>query len=81
MHACGQAGAHLLLVGMTCTQAGVQACMRAPADPHVGKGGEGGQDGAADPDQELALRGGQHTDLGVRGCGGGGWGGALALSG
>ena len=44
-------------------------------DPHLLEGGEGGQDGAADPDGVLPLRGGDDLDL----DGGGGEGGDLLL--
>ena len=36
-------------------------------DPHLLEGGEGGQDGATDPDGVLALRGGNDLDLHGRG--------------
>merc|ERR1719385_41647 len=44
-------------------------------DPHLLEGGEGGQDGAADPDGVLPLRGSDDLDL----DGGGGQGGDLLL--
>merc|ERR1719295_1057139 len=44
-------------------------------DPHLLEGGEGGQDGAADPDGVLPLRRGNDLDL----DGGGGQGGDLLL--
>ena len=44
-------------------------------DPHLLEGGEGGQDGATDPDRVLPLRGSNDLDL----DGGGGQGGDLLL--
>ena len=44
-------------------------------DPHLLEGGEGGEDGAADPDRVLPLRGSDDLDL----HGGGGEGGDLLL--
>jgi len=44
-------------------------------DPHLLEGREGGEDGAADPDGVLSLRGSDDLDL----HGGGGKGGDLLL--
>merc|ERR1719447_874342 len=63
------------LEALSVNNAGTALVVLLLGDPHLLEGGEGGQDGAADPDGVLPLGRGDDLDL----DGGGGQGGDLLL--